>query len=571
MSTEKFSPQLLKSILEAEGIDTSGLRNHVANGSAKPSSTTKLSPIERRRTLKVLATLIAQFRAGSEQLLSFPLQDLHDVLRLLAELAIEAKQKATNREEKKKVLHVAAAMLRRMLHTSDATHYRVLGLQNGADSRQIEEHHRLLHELFWFDDAIDPQRKSRLRISEAYAVLKDPQSRSRYDEDLAQMERQLLRSLAGGRGRKIWWGVVALTLVAVGSVLFLYFGSGREAERENRAETEIPNESPVKEAGVEERLAPDSARSASGLQDSRLSEQITALEQDGVVKEPEPKTAVNARTRAEVEQESTTGQQGERLGREEVAEGDDSVGSATLARKEELLIKSASSRRESKAGSSAEKGRIRRYSISREKVAAPVLQERPVRKQKIHREQKVSAEEEPLFVTSYPEESLVVPPQIVVPQVEPYQQQGRKPEPVIQHDLAQNTSKTGVITPTMVVIGSPGLPLNTLSRKQVKAIFLSQDPRLPTGERVTIIAAHEEGSAKSKFYREILGKSPRQLKIHWAKIRFQGRHQPLEEVEDEEMVKEKVARSTSAIGIIKSSSVDGSVKVLFTPDGHYRE
>jgi len=167
MSTEKFSPRLLKSILEAEGIDTSELHDNAADGSGERSSIRKLSFLERKRALKALAMLIAQFRAGSDELFSFPLENLHEVLRLLAELAAEAKQQGGNQEEKRKALHAAAAMLRRMLHMPDATHYRVLGLEKDATPAQISEHYRLLHELFWFDEAIDPQRKSRLRLSEA--------------------------------------------------------------------------------------------------------------------------------------------------------------------------------------------------------------------------------------------------------------------------------------------------------------------------------------------------------------------------------------------------------------------
>lgn len=123
------------------------------------------------------------------------------------------------------MLHVAAAMLRRMLHMPDANHYRVLGLNNGATSTQIAEHCQLLHELYWFDETIDPQRKSRLRISEAYTALKDPESRHRYDEELAQFEQGPLHSVVGG-GKNGLWRVVAaavalpLILGLVGAIFY---------------------------------------------------------------------------------------------------------------------------------------------------------------------------------------------------------------------------------------------------------------------------------------------------------------------------------------------------------------
>jgi len=118
----------------------------------------------------------------------------------------------------------------------------------------------------------------------------------------------------------------------------------------------------------------------------------------------------------------------------------------------------------------------------------------------------------------------------------------------------------------MVVIGSPSLRVNVLKKEQVRDIFLGREPRLPNGERVTLFAPQENSSAMVKFYRDVLGKSPRQLRIHWAKIRFQGRYHPLEQVADDMMVRERVARSGNAIGIVRSTAVDDSVKVLFDPN-----
>ncbi len=567
MSTEKFSPQLLKSILEAEGIDTSGLSGNTAEPGVRRTAPKKLSLLERKRALKTLSMLIGQFRSGSDELLSFPLEELHEVLCLLAELAAEARQSDVNREEKRKVLHVAAAMLRRMLHMPDATHYRVLGLENGATPEEIEEHYRLLHELFWFDEAIDPQRRSRLRISEAYSVLKDPRTRQRYDEDLAQLERQLLSSLASGRGRKIWWGIVAVTFVAVGTVLFLYLGDyeRNKAEEEHLAgetasvvsvepkrdgEMRLDSEGGNEPAAAVEKVASDDARGISEEPEASSEVErksvVAASTPEGSVKEMQSSPRKQKEQKHEIVQESK-----EDNGQRKVA-----VLSAVAGKSSE----NTGLKKDMDTGmpDTAMNGTIRRYSISRAPEYLPKETSVPERGD-------IAAEKVSPHVTPVPEESLISPPRIVLPQPEFEMRKEAVAHPSQERLASMGPAVSKDVSPVMVVVGSPRLPLSHLDEEQVRAIFLAQDPRLPDGEPVTIVTAQGDGAVKAKFYRDVLGKSPRQLKIHWAKIRFQGRRQPVEQVADEEGVKERVAKSTNAIGIIKSSSVDDSVKVLFMP------
>jgi curved DNA-binding protein CbpA len=74
------------------------------------------------------------------------------------------------------------------LFRRDADHYRLLGLNPGAEDAQIKEHHRLLMRLFhpdrspetddWKDNYVN-------RINHAYNALRDDHTRSRYDADLA--------------------------------------------------------------------------------------------------------------------------------------------------------------------------------------------------------------------------------------------------------------------------------------------------------------------------------------------------------------------------------------------------
>ena len=559
MSTEKFSPRLLKSILEAEGIDTSELQDNAADESVERPSIRKLSLLERKRALKALAMLIAQFRAGSDDLFSFPLENLHEVLRLLAELAAEAKQQGGNQEEKRKALHAAAAMLRRMLHMPDATHYRVLGLEKDATPAQISEHYRLLHELFWFDEAIDPQRKSRLRLSEAYAVLKDPESRERYDEDLARLEQQLLRSVAAGGGRRVWWwGIVAAALLGVGSVLLLYFNGVRNNEIAKEKPAEWPQEQPGEIGGTKPSSIAEADSEQGGPQDQEtVSSKGVSSEEIGekaTAPEEAPKTTVR----------DSTIERAERKPRKEL------VKRGTSSEEKGVPVASAAGkpagsvfhRQKNEARVPAEKGKIRRYHIARVPATPGVGKASGSRKR-----EEISPKAEIPPSVPEPVDVLLAPPRIVPSQQDVSAARGH--ETVAGIPESPDTSvpvSPRVSEPVMVVIGSPSLRVNMLKKEQVRDIFLGREPRLPNGDRVAVFAPQENSSAMVKFYRDVLGKSPRQLRIHWAKIRFQGRYHPLEQVADDVMVRERVARAGNAIGIVRSTAVDDSVKVLFDPN-----
>ncbi|MCF6236657.1 MAG: hypothetical protein L3J70_09855, partial [Gammaproteobacteria bacterium] len=220
MSANKHPQQPLKNNQKSEDADTSG-----TDGSLNPPSyplINTLNRFERNEALKQLASQISRVcssSSNSDDSMTFPLEDLPSTLQLLAELAIEAKANDSNREEKSKILHLAAVMLRRVLHMPEANHYRVLGLDSGATSTQIAEHYRLLHELFWFDGTIDPQQKSRLRIFEAYTALKESESRQRYDE-----EQKLFEQLESSSGRSGLWRVAAVALpVILGLSVFMFY------------------------------------------------------------------------------------------------------------------------------------------------------------------------------------------------------------------------------------------------------------------------------------------------------------------------------------------------------------
>lgn len=123
----------------------------------------------------------------------------------------------------------------------------------------------------------------------------------------------------------------------------------------------------------------------------------------------------------------------------------------------------------------------------------------------------------------------------------------------------------GPATADVVAVVSSTSMITTLSKTQVADIFLGKVSRFPNGTPAIAID-HAEGSpARDEFYATYAGKSPAQIKSHWAKIIFTGRGQPPKALSDDSEIKKLTAANPQAISYLERSAVDSSVKVLLQP------
>ena len=114
----------------------------------------------------------------------------------------------------------------------------------------------------------------------------------------------------------------------------------------------------------------------------------------------------------------------------------------------------------------------------------------------------------------------------------------------------------------VVAVVSARSPLVSLGTNQVADIFLGKTSRFPDGTLAVPIDLNEDSPAREKFYVQLTGKSPAQMKAHWSKIIFTGRGQPPRQVASNAEARKAIAENPSAIGYIDASQVDASVKVL---------
>src|SRR3569832_2772831 len=127
---------------------------------------------------------------------------------------------------------------------------------------------------------------------------------------------------------------------------------------------------------------------------------------------------------------------------------------------------------------------------------------------------------------------------------------------------------SGLVRPASagaVVIGHPSLSVSQLNAQQVSELFLGRASKLPDGSAVTIVDHQDGEPIKEDFYKNVVGKSPRQLKSYWAKIVFTGEGAPPKTLSGGQALKHTVATTPGAIGYVDDKVVDGSIKVLLKP------
>lgn len=105
-------------------------------------------------------------------------------------------------------------------------------------------------------------------------------------------------------------------------------------------------------------------------------------------------------------------------------------------------------------------------------------------------------------------------------------------------------------------------PIGSLTRSEVSNIFLGKTRQFPDGRPARPIDQPETSPSRTAFYITVSNKQPAELKAYWSKMIFTGRGQPLPTVDDDEAVKERLARQPDAIGYIDDAALDGRVKVV---------
>lgn len=111
----------------------------------------------------------------------------------------------------------------------------------------------------------------------------------------------------------------------------------------------------------------------------------------------------------------------------------------------------------------------------------------------------------------------------------------------------------------VVVVANPKTAEASMTKDQVAQFFLGKSTSM------TPVDQPESAQIRAEFYKKVTDKDASQVKSLWSKLVFTGKATMPKEVADSAAVKKAVAADPKAIGYIEKSAVDGSVKVLYTP------
>jgi ABC-type phosphate transport system substrate-binding protein len=111
------------------------------------------------------------------------------------------------------------------------------------------------------------------------------------------------------------------------------------------------------------------------------------------------------------------------------------------------------------------------------------------------------------------------------------------------------------------VIANAGVPGTSVSKADLKAIFLGDKTTWSNGAPITVVVL-EEGAAHKAFLEDVLGKTPAQFDNYWKKLVFTGKATPPRSFADAAALASYVAKEPGAVGYIAAGTPAGSAKTL---------
>lgn len=103
---------------------------------------------------------------------------------------------------------------------------------------------------------------------------------------------------------------------------------------------------------------------------------------------------------------------------------------------------------------------------------------------------------------------------------------------------------------------------NAVDKALVVKIYTGEAKNWPDGGPVFALDQGEDNPIRADFNSSVLGKSGGNMKALWAQNIFAGKGLPPKVVDPDAEVKKVVSTNKNAIGYIKASSVDDTVKVV---------
>ena len=119
-------------------------------------------------------------------------------------------------------------------------------------------------------------------------------------------------------------------------------------------------------------------------------------------------------------------------------------------------------------------------------------------------------------------------------------------------------------TAELVIIVHPGGP-DTITRQQVRDIYLNRSSQMPDGQRAVAFELPPGNSIRDEFNELVIERSDAWMKSFWSRQVLTGKGHPPTEMSSASGMKSVVSSTLGAIGYLDSTLVDDTVKVVLYP------
>ena len=101
-----------------------------------------------------------------------------------------------------------------------------------------------------------------------------------------------------------------------------------------------------------------------------------------------------------------------------------------------------------------------------------------------------------------------------------------------------------------------------LDKDAIQRIFLGKTRAFPGGGEAVPISFKEGSPEEEEFTKNVLAKTPKQLKAYWAKMVFTGKGTPPRQTDSLQEMLNLISANPNLIGFAPAGSVTGAVKVV---------
>lgn len=112
----------------------------------------------------------------------------------------------------------------------------------------------------------------------------------------------------------------------------------------------------------------------------------------------------------------------------------------------------------------------------------------------------------------------------------------------------------------LVIIGSKDVPIDSLSRDEIKSIFLGEKVKWDKGGEITFVLLSTE--VHEEFLKKYLESNSLQYRQYWKKMIFTGRAKSPKSFDSTEKLIEFISGTSGAVGYIPSEAQNDKVKTI---------